>query len=165
MADNTKTIDRIEPADKMPKLENNIIDIIEKKYNDIHNFTDNIVKLSDDIINNTENKIYYEKLNEILENTKPFVPTQVFENKEVTDCYNLVYSKAVASLQIPNEIADALHDSIMSIVNSPAAYAEAKEKWYAFNCIPRHLEDNDIIFKLMSFKTSMCFSLYMYVHH
>ena len=88
----------------------------------------------------------------------------VFSNKLVKDLYDRAHSSEVAHIDYIPDIVAALLPYINQVINDPNAYAEAKT-WNEFYYVAQQIETGHKQFLRMDPESSMCFALWMSIHH
>ena len=89
----------------------------------------------------------------------------VFEHAAAQALYDNTTSQAFASLEKPNDMRDYLLPYVNAIIQDQAAYSEAVSKWHEFSAVDDQLKTNKPKLETLDMNTSICTSLWLYVHH
>ncbi len=95
---------------------------------------------------------------------QPFQP----QNTNLRTLFTKVYDKEFAKNKelTPDMIKDYIIDSVQNVYKDKDAINEARQNnWLPLNCIIEHYEQHKKYFVNMSFDTSVCFDIWMYIYH
>lgn len=90
--------------------------------------------------------------------------TPVFKSNILNSLYDLVHSQEIKNLSTTNEIYMALYKPIMAVIKNKVALEESYN-WVDFDSVLKHYYDHKHEYVNMNIDESMCFSLFMNVHH